>query len=1212
MRKLNIDFLIDTPVERLVENIETTFKKLIQEIESYLNLEPIEYGIDISIKDEEKVDSKLQTDIFSIDVDRFFDKGVLYVHIYRKFYRFVPIILLREAYKYFIPLQASQMKIIDVFINQKVVIDLEKLKSIKEWNLLIGDKMIDYEFISREYDRLENFLKRESSSENVDSPFIFFFKYIRRNIQIISEKENDFFFENDFFKEYLLYTSKSLFNDEIIETIRVLVKIFDKVQYYTALLDYQHHFKELKERGFIQTHLSLNKFTENMQWIKQFSTLSPSYKVNWPALNISSINCYIKFNPVLKRSDINQVINELPFFVLLKECRYSFAYELDGFFVIPNQYFVDLKNFLKKFEDNGYILQIKLTPLEKTESFVNLNYFREHYQEYPYKKTIINRENKLYEEKYELNNSLDYGQEVYKSKLTLLDWLLIDRIRNFSPTGFNFERRAGTLKIMKSDLINEVISQRKFITNLKSNLLIIHSSSELRDSFLEFLKTNESFGFFFIKNMLSKYIITFDLIKEILTRNPSINSVFEFLTYIKEHGISNSIDNNITFNTPMIRGMIFKKFLPLYFESKESFKKEINKFNNFFKIFSTCYDLKIFNLQSIRMIVKNKSLLDTIFKSKEKKLKSSYENFELSDITFQLIEDKLENFLNNDPPIIKPNLFINIQHSITQYFALLLKNNAETVENLKKVSYIAKRMALTHNNLLYAGLFLPYLNNEEKGILISIFKNIFKDNLISVKRYEWSGLQRSFSRKDFYDMEQKEFFYTKDIFGQYYLNVKSLLGEAQKPLPEAKTIQQNKFWSRENNLSYLIKSVENRIREEHVDLSVKELHNLFEFNNKLNESLLNLSEFKKSQEKFFFKNFIKSIDFIPSFQNFGMSQYLLYFYPTDINNIDFKLLMNNSFQSVCFPAQFDNSNSFLFQYIFPYRNPGISSYLNWLTKSKKIIREYCLFFIKKVYQILHFNYNLSSDGWDLDPNRFKIYFQNILFNPDYKVQIPDLKEFNIGDLNLSNYIGPNSSEFKALSQIYNWKPLDIKSYLTKRYFKIISSITDLLKKGLIFPYISLKNLDLVEEITIILPNVKKELNETIFKIFSFFNIGFIHEMEGEYYIHGFDEVVKFENGIMIKLYFPDCQFDEFEKLFDLLFEYIGIDHYLILNDLVDGKNLIKSTFQSAKFMDSYNPLTNLIWNDKDKRWRNHKLFDENFKPVYPDLFYGKKNYDLES
>ena len=246
MRKLNLDFLINTPVERLAENADSFFNEILQKIESYLNLEPIDHKIDIIFKGEEKVGSKLQGDVFSFGVERSYNNKVLTILIDRDFYRFVPVILLREAYKCFIPLQASQMKFIDIFINQKVVLDLEKLKSIKEWDLLTRNKLIGNEFVSKEYNRLEKFLKRDSS-ENVDSPFIYFFKYIRKNIQIIFEKESDF--QTIFLQEYLSLSSKSLYNDDIIETIRVLVKIFDKVQYYTALLDYQHHFKEFKEQG---------------------------------------------------------------------------------------------------------------------------------------------------------------------------------------------------------------------------------------------------------------------------------------------------------------------------------------------------------------------------------------------------------------------------------------------------------------------------------------------------------------------------------------------------------------------------------------------------------------------------------------------------------------------------------------------------------------------------------------------------------------------------------------------------------------------------------------------------------------------------------------------------------------------------------------------------------------------------------------------------
>jgi len=1202
MAKLNIDFLIETPIKNILEKIDYFFHELLQEIESYLNIQIIYPKIKIILKNEESSVSGATDNIFSIGVDRSYNDDILSIKIYSDFYQYIQFIMLREAYKCFIPLFVTQKKIIEIFINQKVLIDLKKLKSSNEWNMLIRDKLVNYELISSELDRLENFLKREST-EDIDSPFIFFFKYIRKNIQIIEKEQN---FYEKFFKEFLLVSSKSLFNDEIIETIRVLNKIFNQVKYYAALLDYQDYFTLFKENGVIETSLSKNKFTENMQWIKNFSSLSPSYKINWPSLNILSINCSIKFNPIIKRKEILKFINEVPFFVLLKESRYSFGFEIEGYFAIPKIYVDDLKIYLEKFRDYGYALKIKLSVLENVETFVNLNYFREYLD----RKTIVNRNHKFYDRKYELDFSIAYGKEVIMPNLSLLDLLIIDRIRYFSQTGFNFERRSGTLKLLKSDLINEVISQRKFITDLKTNLVIIHSSLKLRNDFLEFLKTNEFFGFFYIKNMLSDYIVTFNLIKDILIRDPSINSVSKFREHFKRQGVSNSIENNITFKNSTIKKSIFNQFLPLYFKSRGNFEEEINKYTSFFKVISSCYDLKIFNLQSIRTIVKDRSLINTIYKSKEEKLLSSYESYELSDLTYQLIEEKLDYYLKSKPPIIKPNLIANIVVSKVHVFIALLKNNEETLENLNKISFISKRMAIVSGGILNVVLLIPYLSSSEKGIFISLLINIFKENLISVKRYMWSYLQQAFSRKDFYDLEKKEFFYTPDLFKQFFLNVRSILGEVQKPLSEVQNMQHNIFWSKEEDISHLIKSVEARIREEHVDLSVNKLNNLGEFHNKLEENLLNLSEFKESQEKFFFKNYIKSINFIPSFQNFGMSQYFLYFYPTDINQIDFKLLMNNSFQSISYPAQIDNSNSFLFQYIFPFRNPGIVTYLNWLTKSKKIIREYCLFFVKKAYQILHFNYNLSSDGWNLDPNRFKIYFQNILFNPDYKVQIPTIKEFNIGDLNVSDYYGPDSPEFKALSQIYNRQSLDIKSYLTRRYFKIIGNITELLNKGLVHPYISVKNLDLIEEITIILPNFKQELNERIIKIFSFFNVGFIYEVEGEYFIHGFDEVIKFENGMMIKLRLPDCQLEEFEKLFDLIFEYLGIDHYLVLNDLVDGGNLIKSTFKELKFLETYNPLINLIWNDEDKRWRNHKLFNEKFEPFYPDLFYGKDKYGL--
>ena len=101
-------------------------------------------------------------------------------------------------------------------------------------------------------------------------------------------------------------------------------------------------------------------------------------------------------------------------------------------------------------------------------------------------------------------------------------------------------------------------------------------------------------------------------------------------------------------------------------------------------------------------------------------------------------------------------------------------------------------------------------------------------------------------------------------------------------------------------------------------------------------------------------------------------------------------------------------------------------------------------------------------------------------------------------------------------------------------------------------------------------------------------------MQGEFFIQGFSEEIKFENGLMIKLYLPRHKHNEFITIFDKLFEYLEIDKYLIINDLVNRFSLLESVFEK---IGSYNPLENLKWNEKDKMWENHKLFTENIFSV---------------
>ena len=321
----------------------------------------------------------------------------------------------------------------------------------------------------------------------------------------------------------------------------------------------------------------------------------------------------------------------------------------------------------------------------------------------------------------------------------------------------------------------------------------------------------------------------------------------------------------------------------------------------------------------------------------------------------------------------------------------------------------------------------------------------------------------------------------------------------------------------------------------------------------------------------------------------------------DLNQIDFRLLFNNTFQKIKLHASIDKSQSLFISYFFPFRNPN-TSYINWLAKSKRNILEYCIFHTKSIHTIFNFHKNLELGGWILDHKKFETHIQQILFDPKFKKQQLKIKTLGlITDYNFQ-FNGPNTQEFIKLTNLYRTESIDIKSFVGTKNYSKENDIIDLLKSKHIFPYLKLKNLDFQDKIYLILNNLNKEKIETLIRVFNFFNYGFIYEIEGEYFIHGFHDEKRFENGLMIKLYFPLCDISAFLKLFRKLFQYLGIKHYLILNDLVSGKNLIKSIYGDIDLSSKYNPLKNLVWSVKDKIWLNNKLFNEKFEPQYPDPF----------
>jgi hypothetical protein len=1193
----SIELLVNTPIDKILSNLEMIFENLIKEIKLYLNFDLIYKNIKLIYT---KTSKKLENNFINFGVKKHKENNVLKILIIASQTKFIRIILLREAYKCFVPNLLQENPLVNIIINQKVEIDLQKSEYIERWKELKREKIINYEFMKYEFHKLKGFLI-QAHSEDRPSPFQFFYSYyIQNNIQLLEDYKNGFYgdksFYDLFFEDYERRYHK--YSEEILETICIITKIFYEVKSYRSLIDYQEFFKKFQEMRIFQTNMSLRRFTENMHWIRDFSPIAPSYKINWPALRMISTCCFMKFHPRIENAKIRKMITQLPFLISPSSSKNDFGLDISGYFLLPEIYLKDFIELLEKMEEAGYLIDKRLYIISAPSLRINLNLFKTSLT------PLINPNKQDYYKDFEFEHEFEYGNEKFGGRLNLLDWLLISRIYGYSITHLGFERKSETLSRLKEDLLNEIESQRKLIKNVKKNLNKIHSTLNFRNRILELIDKYKFHGFFFIRQLLDNYVILFELIQNLLSKNSTLTNYFKFQEFVRRYGISKTIENNIlpaVFNKKTIQQII-----SLYFNSIDAFNEKVEEYRKIRKIFYSFSDLKIFNLDQIKSIINDNSIIQKIYLRKEEKLEHEYEQYKTKEITYKLIYHKLENYLDNEPPIIKPFLLNSLSlPKIKMNIAFILKDTMHVREKIKKLVKFFPRVEInnlfdykTNEKFIQIQLQCSYFNSKETRLLISILHKKFAHNIQFLKFYYTSISRPAFSLTDYYDLEQEDFYYTQDLFEQFYLYISKLFDVNVSPIKELGRIDLQNYWKK-RNISYLISHIEKRISKEHIDFNFKSISKLFEFHNHLKDNLINVEVFKAIKKEYFYNNYITAVKFIPVFQAFGFGQYFLYFYPLDLGSIDFKHFLHNSFQKIKYTALLGNTNSFLINFIWPYNNPN-DKILNWFTKSKKIIREYCLFFIKKVYYLFHFEYNLSVSGWNLDFNKFRVHFERILFESKYHIPAPKLKEINVGDLNVTEYFPPDSPEYKALSNLYSWKSLDVKSYLGTRY-NIVKDIIELLEKELIFPYIIPKNLDLIKKIYIILPNVKKEYNEKLLEIFSFFNIGFIYEIEGEYYIHGFNEEVKFENGLMIKIHLPDCQLDEFETLFDLIFEYLGIPHYVILNDLVDGKNLLRSIYGNLDFLKSYNPLKNLIWNNKDKIWINHKLFDGKFNKIYPDL-----------
>ncbi len=424
-----IDFstIENLSVKDFQKNSDLIIQTLLKNLSIVIGLDPYQINIKFKIS---KNEGSEENGVFSRGVNRYTQANTLVVEIYDQYLKFLPFILLREIYNLFVPSEIKDFEVAQMVINQIIMINLSNSVYKNEWRTIFRENLEQLDLLYggfnrlTAFDRLESFFKYQKIKHN---PTRFFFHFIRGNYSELSNKIEDIGkdIHTIFFDEFETYLSKSMNNDEIIETIRCLIKIFYKVKRYRDLKSYKGYFQEFKKNNQLQTELSLRKFVKNMEWVKNESFLAPSYHINWNNINVCVILVYFRFNPLLDKSKIFRIISTLPFFLAPQVSRSTFCLDIFCYFILPKAYLKDLYEFIGKLKNSGYIIEYRYFIRDSETIALNLNYLRQYSQ----KHCIINPTHQSYDNRYETEFKIKYGAMFYETELNLLDFLLLDRIR---------------------------------------------------------------------------------------------------------------------------------------------------------------------------------------------------------------------------------------------------------------------------------------------------------------------------------------------------------------------------------------------------------------------------------------------------------------------------------------------------------------------------------------------------------------------------------------------------------------------------------------------------------------------------------------------------------------------------------------------------------------------------------------------------------------
>lgn len=1160
------------------ENINFWFNYLLNKISNQLKRKPLEYPYKILFLEDDSFES-IENIAFDFGVNRISDKRRRFLKVNYKIKNIIKFILLREVFYCFLPISLRNYSMLKVLVLVIVSEISSKYPNYDEWEEICRDNSL-YAYYKLRIG--EVLIKNIKNIFDYIHKYSFLFLNLDEQADIITDLATDQIMQKHFEKE-----------DEL-EFFSLIFRIFNIKKRYTRRRDFEDIFKELTLNEKLKTTFTLKKFTRFFKNFLPSSVISPNYQINWRFFSCQYFYCYLFFNPQIGNYKVQKILKYLPFYYASRTYESKFVVEVSGYFIIPINYLEDLKKYFRSLKNYGIVRKYFLFNIGSHENFLNLNYFKKRI----FDKKLLLRKDKDYDENLIFSPSVKYiSRENYE--IDLLDIIIINRIRWFSTTGFSFEQKWKQLTKVKSDIFHYLLTQKNNINDLKKILNLYYSNPELKQNVLEVINSYKEFGFFYMKEQITTYLKLINLIENIINTNPDIINEIILFKNIKNYGIGPKLDENLEYKYFQFKENLQNLFFE-YFNKNSKYNEIKNNYQNYLNLLEIVEKLKIFNLKVIETILKKKEIAENIYSSKIQKIQKILKEYRLKKIKFQDIDDRLSQIVNSDPPGAVPFLITSIStRSICPIlYNLLIKDTIDVEQKINYLKDIFPRVVkirvtdmISRTKYLQLDLYSMDLNDNEKLNLLGFIKSIFNQNIITFRQNIASYIIQVFSFEDFFDVENNKFFYTKDLFEELSKYSLSLV-KNEKIFSDYKTsrIEEVKFNNNLINKISFDKYAENLKPKKDLNLDLK----IFQKIEALHENLEN--EFLKNNDfsniiKYF--KFIKKINFFPAYQNFGLDNYYLYLKPNESNEIDWKMLFPLGFKNLKHTATLESSNSYLFQYIFPSKNPNFS-YLNWLVKSKKNIDEYFSFSIKQIIPILNFNFNLGPNGFYFGYQTFEIIIQQILFNKSFDPPIQP-KYIDVSDKAGRSIKGEYNKDLQTIIDLLDHSFINI---IKLRHKSKLNTIKELIYNKLIYPYIKLKeNTGLKFKFYAILPGLTSEQIDKIVKIFHFLNYGFIYKIQGEFYLKEDNKTVKFENGLYLKFYLPDSAFNHFKQIVINLFNFFKIKHYLIFFDLIKGDLFVNNLFDKFKHP---NPMGCHFWDDHVKKWRNHKSLTQKFEFIYPE------------